>query len=40
MRRVHWRRSRPVAPAMATFKHTGGVSHFKDKLIGGMVERG
>ena len=26
--------------AMATFKHTGGVSHFKDKLIGGMVERG
>jgi error-prone DNA polymerase len=26
--------------AMATFKHTGGVSHFKDKLIGGMVARG
>ena len=26
--------------AMATFKFTGGVSHFKDKLIGGMVERG
>ncbi len=26
--------------AMATFKITGGVSHFKDKLIGGMVERG
>ena len=26
--------------AMATFKLTGGVSHFKDKLIGGMVERG
>jgi error-prone DNA polymerase len=25
---------------MATFKHTGGVSHFRDKLIGGMVERG
>ncbi len=26
--------------AMATFKFTGGVSHFKDKLISGMVERG
>jgi len=26
--------------AMATFKFTGGVSHFKDKLVGGMVERG
>jgi error-prone DNA polymerase len=26
--------------AMATFKHTGGVSGFKDKLVGGMVERG
>ena len=26
--------------AMATFKFTGGVSHFKDKLINGMVERG
>ncbi len=26
--------------AMATFKLTGGVSHFKDKLIGGMVVRG
>jgi error-prone DNA polymerase len=26
--------------AMATFKLTGGVSHFSDKLIGGMVERG
>ena len=26
--------------SMATFKFTGGVSHFKDKLIGGMVERG
>ena len=26
--------------AMATFKVTGGVSHFKDKLVGGMVERG
>ena len=26
--------------AMATFKLTGGVSHFKDKLIDGMVERG
>ena len=26
--------------AMATFKFTGGVSHFKEKLIGGMVERG
>jgi hypothetical protein len=25
---------------MATFKVTGGVSYFKDKLIGGMVERG
>ena len=25
--------------AMATFKHTGGVSHFRDKLIGGMVGR-
>lgn len=26
--------------AMATFKFTGGVSHFKDKLINGMVARG
>ncbi|MFC5343402.1 error-prone DNA polymerase (plasmid) [Brevundimonas staleyi] len=26
--------------AMATFKHTGGVTHFRDKLVGGMVERG
>ena len=25
--------------AMATFKLTGGVSHFYDKLVGGMVER-
>ncbi len=26
--------------SMATFKFTGGVSHFKDKLIAGMVDRG
>ena len=26
--------------AMATFKLTGGVSHFKDKLIDGMIARG
>ncbi|PZR36685.1 error-prone DNA polymerase [Caulobacter segnis] len=26
--------------AMATFKFTGGVSHFKTKLVGGMVARG
>ncbi len=26
--------------AMATFKQTGGVGHFHDKLINGMVERG
>ncbi len=26
--------------AMATFKLTGGVSHFRDKLIDGMVDRG
>lgn len=26
--------------AMATFKLTGGVSHFYDKLVGGMVARG
>ena len=26
--------------AMATFKHTGGVGPFRDKLIRGMVERG
>ncbi|CAN5365206.1 error-prone DNA polymerase [soil metagenome] len=26
--------------AMATFKFTGGVSHFRTKLVGGMVERG
>jgi error-prone DNA polymerase len=26
--------------SMATFKFTGGVSHFKDKLIAGMVARG
>ena len=26
--------------AMATFKFTGGVSHFRDKLVSGMLERG
>ena len=26
--------------SMATFKATGGVSHFKDKMVGGMLERG
>ncbi|AUW59003.1 error-prone DNA polymerase [Sphingobium sp. SCG-1] len=26
--------------AMATFKLTGGVSHFYDKLVGGMIARG
>ncbi len=26
--------------SMATFKHTGGVSHFRDKLIAGMVANG
>jgi error-prone DNA polymerase len=26
--------------SMATFKATGGVSHFRDKMIGGMMERG
>src|SRR5579859_2208402 len=26
--------------AMATFKHTGGVSRFRDKLVSGMVARG
>ncbi|HEY0314333.1 MAG TPA: error-prone DNA polymerase [Allosphingosinicella sp.] len=26
--------------SMATFKFTGGVSHFRDKMIGGMVARG
>ncbi|MBA3677181.1 MAG: error-prone DNA polymerase [Sphingosinicella sp.] len=26
--------------SMATFKTTGGVSHFKEKMVGGMVERG
>ena len=26
--------------AMATFKFTGGVSHFYDKLVEGMVKRG
>jgi error-prone DNA polymerase len=26
--------------AMATFKHTGGVSAYREKLIGGMVRRG
>jgi error-prone DNA polymerase len=26
--------------AMATFKHTGGVSAFKDKLVGGMARNG
>ncbi len=26
--------------SMATFKFTGGVSHFRDKLVNGMVERG
>jgi error-prone DNA polymerase len=25
---------------MATFKFTGGVSHFRDKLVSGMVARG
>jgi error-prone DNA polymerase len=26
--------------SMATFKFTGGVSHFRDKMISGMLERG
>ncbi|MCS4088621.1 error-prone DNA polymerase [Rhizobium sp. BK176] len=26
--------------AMATFKHTGGVSKFKDKLVSGMIKNG
>ena len=26
--------------AMATFKHTGGVAHFRDKLIAGMIANG
>jgi error-prone DNA polymerase len=26
--------------AMATFKFTGGVTHFRDKLVGGMVKNG
>jgi len=26
--------------AMATFKHTGTIHHFRDKMIGGMVARG
>ncbi|KKB76980.1 DNA polymerase [Devosia soli] len=26
--------------AMATFKFTGGVSHFREKLVGGMVKNG
>jgi error-prone DNA polymerase len=26
--------------AMATFKHTGGVTHFRDKLISGMLAQG
>jgi len=26
--------------SMATFKETGGVSHFREKLVGGMVARG
>jgi error-prone DNA polymerase len=26
--------------AMATFKHTGGVSRFKEKLVSGMIARG
>src|SRR6185436_13507847 len=26
--------------SMATFKSTGGVTHFREKMIGGMIERG
>ncbi|AHE52189.1 error-prone DNA polymerase [Sphingomonas sanxanigenens] len=26
--------------AMATFKHTGGVVHFRERLMSGMIERG
>ncbi|RXL60346.1 DNA polymerase III subunit alpha, partial [Citrobacter sp. AAK_AS5] len=26
--------------SMATFKHTGGVSAFKDKLVNGMIDNG
>src|SRR3546814_4748965 len=26
--------------AMATFKHTGGVAHFRERLMSGMIERG
>ena len=26
--------------AMATFRHVGGMEHFKEKLVGGMTARG
>ncbi len=26
--------------SMATFKHTGGVTNFRDKMVSGMIERG
>ena len=39
-RRVHAGRGRPAAPRHGDVQVTGGVSHFCDKLVGGMVERG
>jgi error-prone DNA polymerase len=40
MRRLHAGEADLLRRAMATFKLTGGVSHFRDKLIDGMVARG
>ena len=41
LRQLHAGRSRSTAAkSMATFKFTGGVSHFRDKLITGMTDRG
>jgi error-prone DNA polymerase len=36
-RRLHAGRGDQLRRAMATFKYTGGVTHFRDKLIEGMV---
>jgi len=40
VRRFHRKRSRSAAARDGDVKLTGGVSHFRDKLINGMVDRG
>jgi hypothetical protein len=40
MRGVHGKRSRPAAPLHGHLQIHRGVSHFRDKLVDGMVANG